>query len=100
MKRKRQFACRDNEIHHFYNTFSLSVFLSPSISDCFSLPPHPAPNTLHSFTSQLPQSSSLSLSPLPPLLFQLAATADLNNSAQAGILQGPIVCARQENEER
>lgn len=45
------------------------------------------------------QKPSLSSTFLPlSFALRLAATADLNNSAQAGILQGPIVCAWQENE--
>ena len=36
---KRRFACRDNEIHHFYNAFlSIYLFFSPSTSS----PHHPA----------------------------------------------------------
>lgn len=72
---------------------SLCLFLSPSISSSY----HPAFSHFRavSLSRSLPLSSTFS-----PLSFalRLAATADLNNSAQAGILQGPIVCARQENE--
>lgn len=73
--------------------FSLSTSLS--LSPSTSASHHPA------FAHFLPLSLSLSsTSTSLPLSFalRLAATADLNNSAQAGILQGPIVCARQENE--
>lgn len=85
----------------------MPFFCSPSIYVCFSLPPNPLPIIPHSLTflalclsPPLSPSLSLSLLYLLPLSFalRLAATADLNNSAQAGILQGPIVCAWQENE--
>lgn len=99
-KSERLFACRDNEIHHFYNAFlSLSLYLCRLLSPSKSSSHHPAFS--HFFSSlSLSPSLSLSLLYLLPLSFalRLAATADLNNSAQAGILQGPIVCAWQENE--
>lgn len=67
-----------------------SLFLSLS---------HPTSTSHHpAFTPSLPRSllSSLPSTFLPlSRALRLAATADLNNSAQAGILQGPIVCARQ-----
>lgn len=84
---KRLFACRDNEFHLCYNPPSLPA----------PFPPNPPPHyPAFSHFSCYPSLSSTFL----PLSFalRLAATADLNNSAQAGILQGPIVCAWQENE--
>lgn len=63
---------------------------------CLSFPPNPPTVILH----PLPFLALLLPFTFLPLSFALrrAATADLNNSAQAGILQGPIVCAWQENE--
>lgn len=55
-------------------------------------PLSPSPLILSAFSYFQASSSPLSFA------LRLAATADLNNSAQASILQGPIVCARQENE--
>lgn len=70
----------------------LQSFVSACSSPSKSSPHYPA----FSHFSSYPSLSSTFL----PLSFalRLAATADLNNSAQAGILQGPIVCAWQENE--
>lgn len=92
MKRKQDAICMQRENHFHQCLFplflSLSFFLL-ALSDfpllaCSSLP----------LPSLSPSSFSLPLS----FALQLSATADLNNSAQAGILQGPIVCAREENE--